>query len=851
VPFRSLDDLTPADEELVGGKAWNCARLKQRGFPVPDGLVIPAGASEADIAALDSDPWFDRWPPTERFAVRSSGLGEDAPEQSFAGINETRLNVARADVRDAVALCRASANSDRARAYRQARALPSSASAAGVLIQRMIQPVAAGVAFTIDPLTGASDEIVINSAFGLGAALVDGLVNPDEIRVRKDDGHLMSYRIGDVSDQPQGRSLHETAVGDGLQTVPTHRPLPQTLSPIATTDRDRATLAAPQIERLWSLLVAIEREYGSPQDIEWCDDVAQIWIVQSRPITIVPVTAADTEWTRANLAEVLPEITSPQALDVVERLLNIAERRYMGRLIAPYSELGPMVKAFYGRLYFNLTQLRRVCRITGMPPAAMLRSLGHSGHISPEDEQAPRPAIREALPCLPDLLRTLWRHLTASRVFRAHQARVADVLAEFAALDGQPLSDAHIWDMLVDYERRSPESMEAVLLFGGVLLHEQGLRKICDAVGFPFERLLYSHLASGERSVSAQQAFDLVALADAARSEPRVAQWLARPDVRFTELRTALVGTSFLAAFNQFLEQYGHRGLYETDWALPRYSEDPTPLLEAIRMHLRDGRDDRDEGAMAARTDAEAAATRADFERRFTGIRRVTLLPIARRLLRTIKRYYVWREQCRSDMIRVMSGARRWHLIVAQRFVERSWLDRADDYFLLRVDEIGSVLQDVSRASGLRDVVAARASDLERYRRVEMPMLMRESELPRLLRASGVTDRPDATGELRGVPVSRGSVEGEVVVITDPADFARMKRGAILVTRATDPSWTPLFTLAAGVIVELGGVLSHASTIAREYGIPALANVRHATRRLKTGDRALLNATEGFVRILP
>jgi len=128
-------------------------------------------------------------------------------------------------------------------------------------------------------------------------------------------------------------------------------------------------------------------------------------------------------------------------------------------------------------------------------------------------------------------------------------------------------------------------------------------------------------------------------------------------------------------------------------------------------------------------------------------------------------------------------------------------------------------------------------------------MLMRESELPRLMRASDVTDRPSDNGEMRGVPVSRGFVEGDVVVITDPADFARMKRGAILVARATDPSWTPLFTLAAGVIVEVGGVLSHASTVAREYGIPAVANVRQATKRLKTGDRVQLDATLGVVRV--
>ena len=129
-----------------------------------------------------------------------------------------------------------------------------------------------------------------------------------------------------------------------------------------------------------------------------------------------------------------------------------------------------------------------------------------------------------------------------------------------------------------------------------------------------------------------------------------------------------------------------------------------------------------------------------------------------------------------------------------------------------------------------------------------MPLLMRESDLPRLIRASGVS--PAADGELRGLPVSRGYVEGEVVVIDHPGDFSRMKPGAILVTRTTDPSWTPLFSLAAGVIVELGGMLSHASTIAREYGLPALANVPHATKRLRSGDWIVLNATEGVAKLI-
>jgi len=195
---------------------------------------------------------------------------------------------------------------------------------------------------------------------------------------------------------------------------------------------------------------------------------------------------------------------------------------------------------------------------------------------------------------------------------------------------------------------------------------------------------------------------------------------------------------------------------------------------------------------------------------------------------------------------------RRWHLVIARRFVERGWIDRVEDYFFLLFAEIDAAVTH-RNGSDLCAKVAARKAETERYRPLQMPLLMRESELAHVTAgAAGASAAPDAilatNGELRGTPVSRGSVEADVVVITDPADFASMRRGAILVTRATDPSWTPLFTLASGVIVEVGGVLSHASTIAREYGLPALANVKHATRRLKTGDRVVLNATEGFVR---
>ena len=192
---------------------------------------------------------------------------------------------------------------------------------------------------------------------------------------------------------------------------------------------------------------------------------------------------------------------------------------------------------------------------------------------------------------------------------------------------------------------------------------------------------------------------------------------------------------------------------------------------------------------------------------------------------------------------------RAWHLVLAGRFLERGWLDRRDDYFLLELAEVARAAIDPSQGPGLRAIAARRAAQLAAERDLRMPLLMCESELPEMLRA-GPSGIAGVEGDvLTGLCVSPGLVEAEVVVMRDPGEFASMKRGAILVTIATDPSWTPLFTLASGVIVEVGGMLSHASTIAREYGLPALANVKNATVILKTGDRVRLDASAGRASI--
>ncbi len=522
----------------------------------------------------------------------------------------------------------------------------------------------------------------------------------------------------------------------------------------------------------------------------------------------------------------------------------------MGRLLAPDEELGPMVKSFYGRLYLNLSQLRRVCLIAGTPVAAVMRSLGHAEEIHPQDELVHRAPLRLQLSCIPDFVRLLLRHFGAERLVRDHEARTSAFRAQLASLDPEAKSNAEIWTLIDEWRRKAPDTIEVILVFGGVLVHEVPLRKMCEKAGFPFERLLFSQLSAGERSVSAQQAFDLIEVADRGRGEPAVVDWFLRGDLAAVSMRRALSGTAFIDRFDRFLEMYGHRGLFESDWALPRYTEDPAPLLHAIRAHiLAPGPASVLDRITTQKEEAEKVWR--EFEAKLTPIQRLTLLPRVRAKVRRIKQYYIWRERCRSDMVRSIAVIRRWLLVVARRLVDRGWLDASSQFFLLTLDEIGHALQDEREGRRLRTIAAARASELEHHRQIPMPLLMRESELPRLIRAANAVVVSDDGADLYGLTVSRGSVEAEVVVIEHPGDFGQMKRGAILVTRATDPSWTPLFTLAAGVIVEVGGVLSHASTIAREFGLPALANVKNATKRLRTGERVTLNATDGVIHRQP
>jgi pyruvate,water dikinase len=808
--LKSLDEIRAADAPYVGGKALNCAKLKQAGFPVPEGLVLTTEALGTSLEIPGLNEWLSGLPANALLAVRSSATDEDGATQSFAGIHETRLNVTPGEVPEAIRSCWNSVTSHQALAYRQVQGLCTANPQTAVLVQRMIPAVVAGVAFTVNPITQSEDEIVINSAFGLGEALVSGQVDPDEFRIRKSDRQIL-------------------------------------MSATRTTPR---SLTTDQLNELAEMLIKVERNFGSAQDVEWCHDGSQFWIVQSRPVTTRSLQKKSTTWTRANAREVLPDLPSPMTVYAIADCIEQAQRRFQGRLLAPESELGRFSQVFYGRLYFNVDQIRYTCRMAGVAPAVILRSMGHEGPISAEDEVASRPDLRETLRVLPDLARMISRQLRAARSVRNHEARIARIEKELEYLDIPGMSDGELWQEPLKWQPRMIDEMQLVFTLTGVSAYEEPLRSICKTVGMSYERLAYTGLAAGEKSVSSAQAFDLLRLALIARGEAQARRYFSHDRQSFADYRAELHSTRFLKSFDLFLEQYGHRGHYESDIAYPRYNEDPSALLFTIQLHVESPEAPAPE-KIIEHQNLEAAEAWNEFIAKLSGWQRLTLAPVASWLLRRIKQFYLWRELCRSNVVRTAWPLRLVHLEIARRFVQRGWIESRDDYFFLTPPDVEQVIASPESGPALAAVVARRKSEWRNLARIDMPLLMKESDLEAIVRRdTAPAIEGESIPEWKGLCVSPGCVEGEVIVLNSPAEFSRMKRGAIVVTTATDPSWTPLFTLASGVIVEVGGILSHASTVAREYGLPAIANLKNATKIFTNGCRVRLDATNGVVQLL-
>ena len=828
-----LSALGAQDLSVAGGKGANLGELIRAGFPVPDGFVITTDAYAAVASAAGVDPTdpvaarrrlAETPVPVEvadavrdayralggRVAVRSSATAEDLPEASFAGQQDTILDVeGEAPLLDAIRRCWASLWNERAVSYRASHAVDERALRLAVVVQRMVPATIAGVLFTADPITGRRRRAAIDAVRGLGEQLVSGAVNPDHYLVDTTTGAVVERR-GDI-------------VGDA------------------------------RLRELAAMGARIETHFAKPQDIEWAIDGEKLWIVQSRDITTlypIPASAPDPErdlrvYLSANVAQGVLQPLTPMGIQTF-RLLGAAFAAAVGRPVAD-AAAGTSVIADAGmRLWIDLTGVLRNAAAREVPVRVLsimeARSSGIFARLLDDPRLAPRGGsrLRAAARILravahtgapPWLIRALLRpEATRDRVLREVDALVTR--------DAGPLTTPV--ERLDAFERlltTAPPRMfpRLVAIAGAGLISFNLAGRILRGVASDDE--LRTVLRGLPFNPTTEMDLELWAIALRTRADAPSRAALA--DHAPAEL-SADFGRGGLPPLLQreletFLERYGHRAIAEIDLGLPRWSEDPTHLLGAIANYQRLDAAALAPDAQFARGAREAEATIATLLSRVHGPRRL----LARKLLRRVRALAGVREAPKFHVVRVFAQGRAILAPVGVALARAGRIAAADDIWFL-------TLPNARRAVAGDDMRALVAERRAEYRREE-----RRRHIPRVLLSDGTDAEaaftsPAADGAIRGTPASPGIARGVAHVMHSP-EGARLEPGEVLVAPATDPGWTPLFLTASALVMEMGGMMSHGAVVAREYGIPAVVGVPDATTRIVTGERIVVDGSAGTV----
>ncbi|XXX82502.1 PEP/pyruvate-binding domain-containing protein [Sorangium sp. So ce134] len=856
-----LSQLSRADLSTAGGKGANLGELIRLGLAVPPGFVVSAGtyaeqarawglaerlgahlaASRWEAAAAEAAGLFEQGamlpgiegavrdayrelgaPPV---AVRSSATAEDLADASFAGQHETYLDVAGEDaLLVALRRCWASLWSPRALGYRAARGIDHLGVDIAVVVQRMVPAEFAGVLFTVDPVGQRADRMLLEVAPGLGEAVVSGHTTGDVYRLRRAP---FAGSAAPGADRPNGAAhagadklngaAHTGADGpNGAAHAIADKPNGAAragANDLAIEDRDRREAGRPApddalVLELGRLGLRLEAHFGCPQDVEFAIAGGSLHLLQSRPITTL------------GAAEIEPLPPPPQLNRMQRRMLEANDNDRFPIAPRPLDQWG---------FRATLPALVRTVRFIGLDvdeddERAWVDQLWRPLFVPPRM----RPTLR--LLRLPGKVATSLRNDPTAWWEGDGLKRLLDACApvDLRALDDAALLRRAdriaqtLTDVLGDrFEKNAPAQLAAVALRAPVTL----------AVGSKRAASVMGDLVSGVRTRTSEVNLALFHLARrAASAGPEVARAIreGRPEA----LRASDAGRAYLDEVEAFLEEHGHRestGLY---LSAPTWRQDPAPVWGLLRGLV--------DAAEPPSEEAGVARYRAALDEVTRALRFVPGLADAfRRNVERLRSAIVFRERTHYDLVRAFSALQAIVAEGARRLVERGRLPGPDDVFYLSEAELRAWLQ--GEAPPLDEV-----KRIVRRRRATYGVV--NARWQRSALGAGAGGAPG--DELRGIGASSGVVRGRARLVRDEREFERLKAGEILVCRYTNPAWTPLFTLAAGVVTDAGGAVSHAAIVAREYGIPAVLGAAGATERIADGQEILVDGTEGRVALL-
>jgi pyruvate,water dikinase len=836
-----------SDLAEVGGKGANLGNLARAGFPVPPGFVLTTHAYRAaqkKISAITVPPVVNPIPPEVEqaileayrqlgappVAVRSSATAEDMAAASMAGQYETFLDVrGEEELLEKIRHCWASLDSPRTRAYLAEHSISRENVAMAVVVQALVPAEVAGVLFTLNPLTAAHDEMLVEASWGLGESVVSGRVQPDIFRLNAATGATISQSISDKKTMLVPRSAQENAnllIGGSSahasSAVETEVPAPQ---------RKAACLADPDLEKLWQLGKKAAAHFGAPQDIEWALAGGNLYLLQSRPITThldaqarADVLAAARQnlsgktgpWALHNLAETLPHPT-PLTWSVLRRFMS-GDGGFgnMYRMAGFHPSVKVRADGFLdliaGRIYMDASRAPEMF-FENFPFAYDLHELKRSPDASQSPPTLPRGTFRERLR-IGKRLSTVNENLRHRAqtfdkdMLKIHLPALKDYVAAARKIDLKALSTEDLLDLWEKHERRVMDDFAPLSLLPSLI----SAMALAELRAFLAEHLWEEDAAALTQTLSAGGVANRTLMADADLYE------LSR-------------GTR---GVQSWLDEHGHRGTGEFDLAASRWREKPATLIEmSSRLATGDSPLERHRHA------SEHAATRAaqirarlapqygdDFDRR----------------LELVRRYMPFREDGKDFLMLGYELLRQLACEMGRR------LGIGEDVFYLTRPEMLAALRAGPADAALKALLEKRRRDYRAESKITLPRVI---EGPAVFDAAaaipGVTSPAAPHGTHKGFVISSGRATGKARILRSPSDpaAASLEKGYILVCPSTDPSWTPLFVNAAGLILEVGGTLSHGAVVAREMGLPALV-IENATTLFTDGEEILLDAAAGI-----
>ena len=846
--------------DLLGGKGFNLQRLVHANFHVPGGFVITTRAFSRVVKRVVDELRPDvtveafaralaRVPIPEEvlqevlgatrklctitgaeLVVRSSATGEDRESSSMAGQAASFVNVVTDEqLVAAVRGCWASLFSREAVVYRSCLAGAESFPEMAVVVQQLVPANRAGVLFTVDPVSGASEEYLVSATWGLGETVVSG---------RAADTVYLNRVSGAIGRQELGVKTYQFVpkLTGGTEKVP----VPAELV-------NRPVVDTSFAGKLSQLARRVEKVFRGPQDLEWAEWEGRIYLLQARPVTTARLDGTRCVWSRTNVGEALPGVATPFTWSIARSFSRKGLVHAFKGLGCTVPEEYDIVGSIRGRVYLNLSQfISVVSQIPFVTPNMLQQLAGGGGEEDLPGTYArlPRFAFLARFP-LKATQTLVARAATPARVALWSQA-FKRFSAEFEATDLESLGAQDMVKLWMSTNRIFDRTGTLMLECSGQFLMSYlvislVLKGLFGQRAGQMERDLFSGLS---RIRSAEPGLDLVRMARQVSRMPDLSRKvLATEPGRLLEIleQGGPDEHSLLSAIDSFLRSHGHRAAREAELSEPRWHEDPAFPLAMLHKYL----------AGEALPDPEPMIKERMVRREQVTSRVLSAIPapfrrLFARLLTETQEAARTREDLRNWVVHTMGWYRVLALEVGRRMAGAGSLPHAHDVFFLREDEQLGWLGGSQSARNL-SVVAA-------MRKLEYQALCSLPELPPWFVMEGDRIVPQQTESftgwsLTGLSGSPGQASGRVAVVRSPSELEKVRPGDILVAPFTDVGWTPLFLVAAAVVTELGGPLSHSCVVAREYGVPAVVNVKDATSHLKDGDLVHVDGDSGTVTV--